>query len=111
MILTRVHGNILNQAELSRAMGASHTTIRHYLEILSGTLVIRLPQPWHANITKRQVKLPKIYFRDSVISNSLLGLQSADALNHYPDLNSSWEGFVIEEIIRAMQVDAQSCFF
>lgn len=111
MMLTHVHGNILNQAELSRAMGASHTAIRHYLDILSGTFMIRLLQPWHANITKRQVKLPKIYFRDSGILHSLLGLQSADSLNHYPNLGSSWEGFVIEEIIRAMQVDAQSCFF
>ncbi len=73
--------------------------------------MIRYLSPWHENINKRQVKSPKIYFRDSGILHSLLSLEDKTALLHHPKLGASWEGFALEEIIRHSQVDIENCFF
>ena len=99
MMLAHYHGNLFNASEMGRSLGVSHKTIRHYVDILTGTFMIRELQPWFENIGKRQVKTPKIYFRDSGLFHSLLGLDEA-ALRVHPKLGASWEGLALEEIIR-----------
>jgi hypothetical protein len=66
-------------------------TVRRYLELLRETFMIRLLQPWHENISKRQVKAPKLYIRDSGIFHSLLGVGARHELATHPKLGASWE--------------------
>ena len=111
MMLTHYHGNIFNASEIGRSLGVSHTTIKNYLNILSGAFMIRQLNPWTENIKKRQVKSPKIYFRDSGILHSLMGLESMEALKNSPKLGASWEGVALEEIIRCHEADPEDCYF
>lgn len=83
-MLAHYHGNILNASELGRAMSLSHNTVRHYIDILSYTYMVRELQPWHANIKKRQVKSPKIYFRDTGLLHHLLGIHDRDRITFQP---------------------------
>jgi predicted AAA+ superfamily ATPase len=102
LMLAHYHGQAFNAAELGTSLGAAHTTISRYLDILVGTLMVRRLQPWFENIKKRQIKTPKIYFRDSGILHQLMGTpRMADLLVH-PRLGASWEGFAVEHIIRAI---------
>ena len=109
--MTHYHGNIFNASEIGRSLNLSYKTTRHYVDILTSTLMIRQLQPWFENISKRQVKSPKIYFRDSGIFHTLLGVELEASLLTHPKLGSSWEGFAIEEIIRYHQVDPFDCYF
>ncbi|MDR3623780.1 MAG: ATP-binding protein [Chlamydiales bacterium] len=111
IMLSHYHGNIFNSSELARSFGTSDVTIRRYLDILAGTFMIRKLQPWHENISKRQVKAPKIYFRDSGIFHSLLNISNQDELQVHPKLGASWEGFALEEVIRHRQAKSQDCYF
>lgn len=111
MMLTHYHGQIFNASEIGRSLGTADTTIKHYLDILTGTFMIRNLQPWFENIGKRQVKSPKIYFRDSGILHFLFGIENYQAILHHPKLGASWEGFAIEEIIRANHADPEECYF
>jgi predicted AAA+ superfamily ATPase len=111
MMLTHYHGQILNYSELARSFGISDMTVRQYLEILSQTFMIRLLQPWHENISKRQVKAPKLYFRDSGIYHSLLGLDATKSLQLHPKIGASWEGFILEQIISTLNLRQEECFF
>jgi predicted AAA+ superfamily ATPase len=100
-MLAHVHGQQWNGAELSRSLGINQTTCRRYLDLLAGVFMVRLLQPWHANLLKRQVKAPKIYFRDSGLLHQLLQISDHDALLCHPRLGASWEGFVIEQLLAA----------
>ena len=100
MMLAHYHGQTVNYSELGRSFGASDNTVRNYLEILESTFMIRQLPPWHENISKRQVKSPKMYIRDSGIFHSLIGVENKEGLMFNPKLGPSWEGFVIESIIR-----------
>lgn len=110
-MLAHYHANIFNSSEIGRSMGLSHTTIRHYLDILTGTFMIRALQPFEANIKKRQVKSPKIYFRDSGILHGLLEIKDLQSLQRFPKLGASWEGFALEETIRALNASPAECYF
>ncbi len=98
------HGQTWNGAELSRALGVSQPTIRNHLDALSDALVIRQLQPWFANSSKRQVKSPKVYVRDSGLLHSLLGIRSDVDLLGHPKVGASWEGFVIEQLVTLLDV-------
>ena len=99
-MLAHYHGQLWNASELSRSLGESHTTVKRHLDILTGAMMVRQLPPWFANLGKRQVKAPKVYVRDSGIVHALLGLPSMAALHGHPKVGASWEGFVIEEILR-----------
>jgi len=102
MMLAHYHGQIWNASELARSLGESHTTVRRHLDILTGALMVRQLQPWHENLAKRQVKSPKIYLRDTGLLHTLLGVPSFRFLQGHPKLGASWEGFVLEEILRTV---------
>lgn len=109
-MLTHYHGNIFNASELARSLGLSQPTIKHYIDILTNTFMIRQLQPWFENISKRQVKMPKIYFRDTGILHSLLNLSHDEILRH-PKLGASWEGYALEEVIRRNNARSEECYF
>lgn len=111
LMLAHYHGGVLNISDLAKSMAISEHTVRKYLDILAGTFMIRLLAPWYENLSKRQVKSPKIYFRDSGINHTLLGIQEEAELDVYPKLGLLWEGFAIEEIIRQMHAESESCYF
>jgi predicted AAA+ superfamily ATPase len=98
-MIAHSHGQILNSSRLGESIGVSHTTIRSYLDILSQTFMIRLLQPYHANIKKRTIKSSKVYIRDSGILHSLLGIENRNDLFGHPVFGSSWEGFALENIL------------
>lgn len=110
-MLANFHGQIWNASQFSSNFGVSHTTIRHYLDILTSGYVIRQLLPWHENVSKRQVKAPKIYLSDSGLLHSLLGIASKADLEVHPKLGASWEGFVISQVVNRLDVRPQECFF
>ncbi len=99
MMIAHWHGQMINLTEIGKSLGLSAHTVRHYLEILEGTFMIRLLQPWHENISKRHIKTPKIYIRDSGIIMSILNIYNQKGLLYYPRLGAIWEGFALEQII------------
>ena len=104
-MLAHYHGQIWNAAEPARSLGVSEPTVRRYLDILSGVFMVRQLLPWHANLKKRQGKAPKIYFRDTGLLHYLLGIRSEKDLQGHPKSGASWEGYVIEETIKAVEPD------
>ena len=98
-MLAHCHGQLWNAAELGRSMGLSTTSVNHYRDLLVGTYMVRLLQPWHANLAKRQVKAPKLYLRDSGLLHHLLGLRTMDELRSHPRYGASWEGFALEQVL------------
>lgn len=111
MMLAHNHGNILNLSELGVGLGVTHHTIRQYVEILTGTFMVRVLDPWFENISKRQVKSPKVYIRDSGLINTLLGLKTTNDMLMNPRLGALWEGFALEEIIKIHEARPEECFF
>lgn len=105
MMLAHYHGQVWNASEPAQAMGVSQTTVRNYLDILQGVFMVRALQPWFENLGKRQVKSPKIYFRDSGILHYLLGIHTELDLHTHPKSGASWEGYVIEEVIKSQDPD------
>jgi predicted AAA+ superfamily ATPase len=110
-MLAHVHGQTLNWSELGRSMGVADTTVRSYLDILDGALVVTTLKPWHENISKRQVKSPKVYVRDSGLLHSLLDIETLDHLEGHPKVGASWEGFVILQITRQLGARPDQCFY
>ncbi len=110
-MLAHYHAQTWNGAELARAIGVAESTVRRYLDILTGALVIRQLPPWHENIGKRQVKSPKIYVSDSGILHTLLRLRSREELLGHPKVGASWEGFVLQEIISRLGLGEGDLYF
>ncbi len=110
-MLAHYHGQIWNASEFARSFGVADTTIRHYLDLLTSALVITQLPPWHENISKRQVRAPKVYIKDSGLLHSLLNLSTLRDLEGHPKLGASWEGFVMQQIIRRLGAKDEECFF
>ncbi len=99
-MLAHYHAQTWNATEIAGSLGVTPPTCRRYLDALSGAFLVRQLQPWHENLGKRQVKAPKIYFRDSGLFHCLSGIRTHADLLTNPKLGASWEGFVLEEMIR-----------
>jgi len=104
-MLAHYHGQIWNAADPARSLGVSEGAVRRYLDVLTGAYYIRQLAPWHENIGKRQVKSPKIYWRDSGLLHQLLGIADHQALLSHPRCGASWEGFVLETMLHRLQPD------
>jgi len=98
-MLAHSHGQLWNGNKIAGSIGVSAPTVRHYLDILENTFVVRRLLPYHANVKKRLIKSPKVYIRDSGLLHALLRIGNFDDLQGHPVLGSSWESFVIEQII------------
>lgn len=111
MMLAHHHGQTFNASELGRSLALSDTTVRRYLDVLTGTFMLRQLLPWTENQGKRLVKAPKVYFRDSGILHNLMGLARPADLQTHPRLGASWEGFALETVLRALAVPSEEAFF
>lgn len=111
MMLSHYHGQILNYSELGRAFGLSDVAIRRYVDILSGTFMVRMLQPWSANVNKRLVKRPKVYIRDSGVLHALQSIRSIEQLQSTPKIGASWEGFALEHVVRSIGKTDEELFF
>lgn len=101
------HGQIWNGSEIARSLAISESSARRYIDLLTELFMVRQLQPWHANLKKRQVKSPKLYLRDSGLLHHLLGIRTEKELLTHPKLGASWEGYVVEEVIRSLEPDEQ----
>jgi hypothetical protein len=111
MMVAHYHGQSWNAAEISGSLGISDKTARHYLDILTGAFLMRQLLPWTENLGKRIRKAPKVYVRDSGLFHSLMGLSTRELLESHPKLGASWEGFALEQILRAFRVAEGAAFF
>ncbi len=110
-MLAHYHGQIFNASEIGRSIDVSYKTSTRYLDILAGTFMIRRLSPWHENLSKRQIKSPKVYFRDTGILHTILGIKNHSELLMHPKSGASWEGFALEEVIKTLDVDNEDCYF
>ena len=104
-MLAHYHGQVWNAAEPARSLGVNESTTRRYLDLLEGVFMVRQLQPWYENLKKRQVKSPKIYFRDSGLLHQLLGIRTPAELLTHPKCGASWEGYVIEGLLAQAKHD------
>jgi hypothetical protein len=109
MMLAHHHAQIWNGADLARSLGVSEHSVRRYLDVLSGLYLVRQLQPWHENIAKRQYKAPKVYVRDSGLLHALLSIGSQPQLEGHPKCGASWEGFALEQMLRA--AGRRDCYY
>ncbi len=109
-MLAHWHGQTWNGAEFGRAFGVSHTTVRRYLDLLTSVFVVRQLQPWFENISKRQVRSPKVYIADSGVLHALLGLTDRTDVMSHPKVGASWEGFVIQQIVQLLRAPPEQRF-
>ncbi len=98
-MLAHYHGQTWNGARIARSIDVSESTVRRYVDALSDALVVRQLPPWYTNISKRQVKSPRVYIRDSGLLHRLLGISTMYDLERSPMLGASWEGMVVEQIL------------
>lgn len=104
-MVAHYHSQIWNAAELARALAVNEATVRRYLDLMSGVFMVRQLPPWFENLGKRQVKAPKIYVRDSGLLHALLGIDNRRDLEHHPKVGASWEGYAVEEVLKALRPD------
>ncbi|HKP95165.1 MAG TPA: DUF4143 domain-containing protein, partial [Fibrobacteria bacterium] len=111
MMATHYHGQTWNSAEIGRSLGLSDKTMLHHLQVLEQTFMVRLLPPWHENAGKRLIKSPKFYVRDSGLFHALLGLKDGKDLLRHPKLGASWEGFALEEALKATEAGRNAFFW
>jgi predicted AAA+ superfamily ATPase len=110
-MLAHYHGQIFNASEIGKSLAVSDHTAQRYLDLLSATFMVRQLRSWNYNTKKRIIKRPKIYFRDTGILHALFDLpEKKDVLSH-PKLGASWEGFALEETIKALRLKENEIFF
>jgi predicted AAA+ superfamily ATPase len=105
-MVAHYHGQIWNAAELARALAVNESTVRRYLDLLTGVFMVRQLPPWFEDLGKRQVKAPKVYVRDSGLLHTLLDIGTERELALHPKVGASWEGYAIEETIKALRPEA-----
>jgi predicted AAA+ superfamily ATPase len=99
------HGGVWSAADPARSLGIGESTVRRYLDLFTSLLMVRQLQPWHENLSKRQVKSPKVYLRDSGLLHALLGVRTETDLLAHPKSGASWEGYAIEELLKVAEPD------
>jgi predicted AAA+ superfamily ATPase len=111
MLLANCHGQFFNASQMASTLDLSAQSVKRYLDLLTDMLMVRQLAPWFENIKKRQVKSPKVYIRDSGLLHYLLQIYDVDGLAFHPKMGLSFEGFVIEEIIKTLNLQQDECFF
>lgn len=98
-MLAALHGQVWNASQVGQSLGLSYQTVNTYLDYLVGAFLIRRLQPYQANVRKRLLKSPKVYYRDSGLLHALLNVPDEKALLSQPWVGASWEGYVIEQVL------------
>lgn len=110
-MLAHGQGSLLNLAALARSLAIDGKTVARYVDLLADLFLVRRLPPFHANVRKRLVKSPKIYVRDSGLVHTLLRLDDEDGVLGHPVAGASWEGFVLETLLRAAPDRARASFY
>jgi uncharacterized protein len=110
-MIAHSHGQLWNASKIAASLGVTAPTVRHYLDILQDTFMIRQLHPLYMNIKKRLVKSPKIYLRDCGLLHALLRLERADDLLGHPSAGASWEGWIIEQILSIVPASWKPWFY
>ncbi len=105
------HGQVWNASGVAQSLGVSVPTVQRYLDLLEATFMVRVLRPWHENLSKRQVKAPKVYVSDPGILHALLSLRTSRDVASHPKAGASWEGFLVGEIVRRLRADPGECHF
>lgn len=105
------HGQICNYTEIGRSLSITHTSIKHYMDLLTDAFMIRQLPPWFENSSKSIVKSPKFYIRDSGLLHTLLNIKTEEMLQRHPKLGASWEGFALEQVLQLSQEDRNAYFW
>jgi len=111
IMVAHSHGSVWNHARFAASFGVAETTVKRYLDLLTSALVLRQLPPWWENVTKRQVKSPKVYVIDSGLLHTLLDLETQEAVESHPQLGASWEGFLLSQIVTRLGVRRDQCYF
>lgn len=99
-MLAHGQGTLLDASKLAASLSVSSPTVSRYVDLLVDLLMVRRLRPVHANVRKRLVKSPRVYVRDSGLLHALLRIDDYGALMGHPVVGASWEGFVIENLLR-----------
>jgi uncharacterized protein len=110
-MLAHLQGTQVNLSRMAGSLGISGQTVGRYIDLLVDLFLVRRLMPWHNNIGKRLVRSPKIYVRDSGILHALLNISSIDGLLGHPVVGTSWEGFVIDNLLSFLPIGAESYFY
>lgn len=110
-MLAHSHGQLWNASKMAGSLGISAPTVRSYLDILEETFIVRQIQPYYSNVKKRLIRSPKVYVRDTGLLHTLLNIMTNEDIYGNPALGSSWEGFVIEQIIGILPERRQLYFY
>ena len=110
-MLAHSQGSQLNASRLAASLSVSAPTVTRYIDLLVDLLLVRRLTPFHANTSKRMVKAPKVFVRDSGLIHALLGIEDANSLAGHPVVGSSWEGFVIENLLAAAPARTTASFY
>jgi hypothetical protein len=110
-MLAHLHGQPWNASRLAGSLDVTPPTAKHYLDILTETLLVRQLPPLHANVKKRLVKSPKVYLRDSGLLHGLLRIDSPEEMWGHPSLGASFEGYVLEQILATAGRDADATYY
>lgn len=110
-MLAHSQGGLWNAASLARSLAVDGKTVARYVDLLADLLLVRRLPPLHANVRKRLAKSPKVYVRDSGIVHALLRLDDPESVLGHPIAGASWEGFVIETLLRAAPERTQASFY
>jgi predicted AAA+ superfamily ATPase len=103
-MLAHQHGGLLNASALGLSLGVSHHTVMRHLDVLESVHLLRRLPPYFRNVGKRLTKSPKVYLRDSGLLHHLLNIGSAEQLDSHPSRGASWEGFVVEDLLRRERI-------
>ena len=110
-MIAHSHAQLWNASKIAGSLGVSAPTVRSYLDILAETFIVRQVQPYHSNIKKRLIKSPRVYIRDSGLLHTLLNIRTINDLQSHPSLGSSWEGFIVEQIMGILPERWQAFFY
>ena len=110
-MVAHYHGQVWNGSEIARSLAIGEASVRRYVDLLSSALVVDPLQPWFENLSKRQVKAPRVFVSDSGLLHALLGIETAEDLTGHPKLGASWEGFGIRQLAAQLGLRPEECFF
>lgn len=108
-MLAVAHGAPWNASAIGQSLGLNYQTVNSYVDYLEGAFLVRRLPPFHANVRKRLVKSPKVYWRDSGLLHALSGVSTMDALLSQPWVGASWEGFVIQQALARINASGIAC--
>jgi len=110
LMVAHYHGQTWNASEIAGSLGVNYKTAQHYLDILTGSFMIRSLPPWTENLGKRVRKAPRIYLRDSGLFHALQRIGSMSDLQAHPKLGASWEGMALEHVLRVLRAEPGEAF-